>query len=55
MRVCNSQLGEECKRRNKLRDYKRVFCNEKLLFRNGIIISRLSILFKGLHIYAKVI
>jgi regulator of replication initiation timing len=29
------QQKKECKRRNELRDYKRVFANEKLLFRNG--------------------
>ncbi len=26
MRSWNSQIGEECKRRNELRDYERVFC-----------------------------
>ena len=31
------QHKKECKRRNELRDYERVFGNEKLLFRNGII------------------
>ena len=37
MRLCNKFL-DECPRRNKLRDYKRIFVNEKLLFRNGIIV-----------------
>ena len=31
------QHKKECKRHNELRDYERVFVNEKLLFRNGII------------------
>ena len=39
MRLCNKFL-DECPRRNKLRDYKRIFVNEKLLFRNGIKYKR---------------
>ena len=35
---CATTNKQVCKRRNELRDYKRVFANDRRSFRNGIIL-----------------